>query len=831
MDQKQNEQLMSELELDSLKRKQDELLGTTMNNNNNNNKDQSFFSGANNNVGLTMAELQERTMVLEKELNYQKGLLSRLQSPTNSNASSNIMNNNNNMSPSSSFASPPRATLLKTTNNNNFLNDQNFGSASKISNNSIQVEDAYGGLLTELQDVRNQISQYVDGGGNANNKTNNNNNKNNIANNAKQYDNINPKLDKSLHVRSVSPLSNNSISQTRTSSDGNKFNTRNSAFVINKGNGNSSINNNNNNNNNKNMKKQQPQTRVKSRRAKKIKEYRERFLEEREVLLADLEQRLSRDSARSARNTLNSSLRPNDVDIMSKDAARTRGSRLSNLTNEFVVETQDALRNMRERLENDYARSIQSVRAAFEEDKERLLLELETAGRIEKEEAIRLIYEEQRAEKERLVAMEHRKARDEMNREIANLKSSLKAQLTKPASELVLTDDRFQVLADEELRLRESLEEERLALQIKFKDQLEVQIQEQRKKLSDEHRERVEALTLEVLQSHERQLKVERKKLILEQQEESETVLKELGEALRYGTETNLKKLRRELEHETKGKVHSLKEQMKKHEKSEMDKLRRRLKQDSDKQMRLIREEAASNLEIETAKNNAEMKTEHAAKIHKLQLDLKGQREREIKNVRKSAEEEFQSKVTRMKLSLQHDLDERASEFKIQRMEELQTRLEGRIEEGKMSERVLLAAIREKFNEETTKAFRMIDDYFAILKKPVSAQYVDVEVPNTRDEMKRRLNSLRNQFDTFMMKYEMASDRVLELQNALISTRVDAARRERLIDELRDGKTGRSEVELNARKLYKANEHLMETLTKNKRMINQGGDRTASNMI
>ena len=47
-------------------------------------------------------------------------------------------------------------------------------SASKISNNSIQVEDAYGGLLTELQDVRNQISQYVDGGGNANNKTNNN---------------------------------------------------------------------------------------------------------------------------------------------------------------------------------------------------------------------------------------------------------------------------------------------------------------------------------------------------------------------------------------------------------------------------------------------------------------------------------------------------------------------------------------------------------------------------------------------------------------------------------------------------------------------------------
>ena len=62
-----------------------------------------------------------------------------------------------------------------------------------------------------------------------------------------------------------------------------------------------------------------------------------------------------------------------------------------------------------------------------------------------------------------------------MNREIANLKASLTAQLTKPASELVLTDERFQVLAEEEERLRESLEQERLALQIKFKDQLEVQ--------------------------------------------------------------------------------------------------------------------------------------------------------------------------------------------------------------------------------------------------------------------------------------------------------------------------------------------------------------------
>jgi hypothetical protein len=808
--------IMSELELDTLKKKQDELLG--------NEYEKSFLGGTgDNNVGLTMAELQERTMVLEKELNYQKGLLSRLQSPTNSNTSNN---NSKNMSSPSSFSSP-RATLLQASNTQNLDNTSNNFGSSRISNNSIQIEDAYGGLLTELQDVRNQISQYVEGGNSVNI------NSKNI--NGKQYDNINPKLDKSLHVRSVSPLSNAS-SSTKKYIGGSRSNNRNSAFVINKG-------NNSNINAKKNMKKkqqqhgsspqqqQQPQTRVKSRRAKKIKEYRERFLEEREVLLADLEQRLSRDSARSARNTLNSSLRPNDVDIMSKDAARTRGSRLSNLTNEFVVETQDALRNMRERLENDYARSIQSVRAAFEEDKERLLLELETAGRIEKEEAIRLIYEEQRAEKERLVSMEHRKARDEMNREIASLKATLKSQLTKPASELVLTDDRFQILADEELRLRESLEEERLALQIKFKDQLEVQIQEQRKKLSDEHRERVEALTLEVLQSHERQLKVERKKLILEQQEESETVLKELGEALRYGTETNVKKLKRELEHETKGKVNNLKDQMQRHEKSEMAKLRRRLKQDSDKQMRLVREEAASNLEIESAKLHAEMKTDHAAKMHKLQLDLKGQREREIKNVRKVAEEEFQSKVTRMKLSLQHDLDERASEFKIQRMKDLEKRLDGRIEEGKMSERVLLAALREKFNEEASKAFHMVDDYFAILKKPVSAQYVDVEIPNTKDEMKRRLNSLRNQFDTFMMKYEMASDRVLELQKALINAQVDATRKERLIDELRDGKTGRSEVELNARKLYKANEYLMETLNKNKRMIHQGGDRSASNMI
>ena len=576
--------VMSELELDALKRKQDELLGA-------NNAEQEYRGDLNTKKmksdELTMEELRERTMVLEKELNYQRGILSRLQSPSNS------------ASPSQSFASTPRATLLSTPQLQNKPNDfnnvnRNIGSASKISNNSMQVEDAYGGLLTELQDVRQQISQYVEGGSDVAPTT--------------QYSNINKKIDKSLHVRSVSPLSNRHLDHTVTRDGGSsRFNSinsgNNSAFVINEV-----------KSTKRPVQTTPTQTRVKSRRAKKIKEYRERFLEEREVLLADLEQRLSRDSARSARNTLNSTLRPNDVDIMSKEAARTRGSRLSNLTNEFVVETQDALRNMRERLENDYTRSIEGVRAAFEEDKERLLLELETAGRIEKEEAIRLIYEEQRAEKERLVAMEHRKARDEMNREIANLKASLTAQLTKPASELVLTDERFQVLAEEEERLRESLEQERLALQIKFKDQLEVQIQEQRKKLSDEHRERVEALTVEVLQSHERQLKVERKKLIIEQQEESETLLKELGEALRYGTETNLKKLKRELEHETKGKVENLKEQMKKHEKAEMDKLRRRLKQNSDKQMRLVREQAASNLEIETAKVNADLKTDHAAK-------------------------------------------------------------------------------------------------------------------------------------------------------------------------------------------------------------------------
>ena len=112
-------------------------------------------------------------------------------------------------------------------------------------------------------------------------------------------------------------------------------------------------------------------------------------------------------------------------------------------------------------------------------------------------------------------------------------------------------------------------------------------------------------------------------------------------------------------------------------------------------------------------------------------MDLKGKRDREIQNVRKMAEEEFQNKVTRMKLSLQHDLEERASELKIQRMSDLQKRLDARVEKGKMSERILLAAIREKFEEEATSAFNMIEEYFSILRKPVSAEYVEVDIPGT----------------------------------------------------------------------------------------------------
>ena len=57
----EQQNIMSELELDALKKKQDELLG--------NEYEQSFLGGTGgNNVGLTMAELQERTLILEKEL-------------------------------------------------------------------------------------------------------------------------------------------------------------------------------------------------------------------------------------------------------------------------------------------------------------------------------------------------------------------------------------------------------------------------------------------------------------------------------------------------------------------------------------------------------------------------------------------------------------------------------------------------------------------------------------------------------------------------------------------------------------------------------------------
>ena len=159
--------------------------------------------------------------------------------------------------------------------------NRNAGSVSKISNNSMQVEDAYGGLLTELQDVRQQLSQYVEGGSDA------------VP--TRHYSNINKKIDKSLHVRSVSPLSNRHLTQTGgTDAGGTRFtgmnSGRSSAFVINEV-----------KSTKRPVQATPAQTRVKSRRAKKIKEYRERFLEEREVLLADLEQRLSRDSARSAR--------------------------------------------------------------------------------------------------------------------------------------------------------------------------------------------------------------------------------------------------------------------------------------------------------------------------------------------------------------------------------------------------------------------------------------------------------------------------------------------------------------------------------------------------
>ena len=77
-----------------------------------------------------------------------------------------------------------------------------------------------------------------------------------------------------------------------------------------------------------------------------------------------------------------------------------------------------------------------------------------------------------------------------MNQEIANQKPLLTVQVTILTSEHGLADERSQLYAeeDEEERLRE-LEKERLALQIKFKDQLEVQIHEQRQTLNELTRE------------------------------------------------------------------------------------------------------------------------------------------------------------------------------------------------------------------------------------------------------------------------------------------------------------------------------------------------------
>ena len=77
-----------------------------------------------------------------------------------------------------------------------------------------------------------------------------------------------------------------------------------------------------------------------------------------------------------------------------------------------------------------------------------------------------------------------------MNQEIANQKPPLTVQVTILTSEHGLADQRSQLYAeeDEEERLRE-LEKERLALQIKFKDQLEVQIHEQRQTLNELIRE------------------------------------------------------------------------------------------------------------------------------------------------------------------------------------------------------------------------------------------------------------------------------------------------------------------------------------------------------
>ena len=66
--------------------------------------------------------------------------------------------------------------------------------------------------------------------------------------------------------------------------------------------------------------------------------------------------------------------------------------------------------------------------------------------------------------------MERRTGRDQTNKEIANQKAPLTLQVAILTSGHGLADERSQLYAeeDEEERLRE-LEEERLALQIKFK--------------------------------------------------------------------------------------------------------------------------------------------------------------------------------------------------------------------------------------------------------------------------------------------------------------------------------------------------------------------------
>ena len=93
----------------------------------------------------------------------------------------------------------------------------------------------------------------------------------------------------------------------------------------------------------------------------------------------------------------------------------------------------------------------------------------------------------------------------------------------------------------------------------------------------------------------------------------------------------------------------------------------------------------------------------------------------------------------------------------------------------------VLAAIRERFQEEADNAFQYIDEYFRIVNRPIDVPHLDVDVPRTKDEMRSRLNSLRRQFDTFMRRYELAGEKLGEMQNDLVSAQLDAARKERLV--------------------------------------------------